>query len=710
MSRRNAPALARLLEPASIAIVGVSPDPRSLGGAVLGNLERFGYAGDIHLVSRSNAEVGGRRCVASVDALPPGIDVAVLTIPEAAVLDTIAALGARGVGAAIVFASGYAEAGTDGAARQDALTAAARRAGIALAGPNCMGLTNYRAGIPLTFESVEPYAPSLGSDTPGVSIVAQSGAMANNIREAMIGRGLPIVHSASTGNEAVLGLEDYMEYFIADRHTRVIAVYAEQIRRPLRFLELAGRARAAGKPIVVAMIGRSARAREAAQSHTGALTGDYATAAALLGAEAVVVAPTMDELFDVVPLLLRHPQPSPAGPAFVTGSGAMKNVALDLAQDLGLELPTLAPATVAALKAVLPDYAVAENPLDYTTASMRDPSLLGTVVDIVAADPNCGSLVVAQMGGSELGQRDKARYMVPAVAHAEKPAALAIMGDDGPLYPVLTDAARASGVPFFRSPDRAMRALALVNRYARALQQRLAMGSPATLPPMPAARAAFPEGGVIAEYRGKAWLAQAGLATPAGALARDCDEALRIARGLGWPVVLKAQAAALPHKSDAGGVAVNLADEAALRAAWARMHEDVARARPGLVLDGILVEKMGERGLELVVGARRDAQWGSVVVVGLGGIWIEALHDVRLLPADADEAQVVRELAQLKAAALLAGVRGAPPVDVASVARTVVTVGALMRAMPEIREIDINPLVAYPQGALALDALIVCDA
>ncbi|MCK2127004.1 acetate--CoA ligase family protein [Thauera aromatica] len=710
MSHRTAPALARLLEPASIAIVGVSPDPRSLGGAVLGNLERFGFSGDIHLVSRSNAEVRGRRCVASVDALPQDIDVAVLTVPEAAVLDTVAALGARGVGAAVVFASGYAEAGADGQARQDALAAAARRAGIALAGPNCMGMTNFRAGIPLTFEAVEPYAVSLGSEAPGVSIVAQSGAMANNIREAMIGRGLPIVHSASTGNEAVLGLEDYIEYFIADRHTRVIAVYAEQIRRPQRFLELAGRARAAGKPIVVAMIGRSERAREAAQSHTGALTGDYATASALLGAEAVVVAPTMDELFDVIPLLLRHPQPSPTGLAFVTGSGAMKNVALDLAQDLSLDLPALAPATVDALRAVLPDYAVCENPLDYTTASMRDPSLLGTVVDIVAADPNCGSLVVAQMGGSALGQRDKAEYMVPAVARTAKPAALAIMGDDGPLYPELTDAARTSGVPFFRSPDRAMRAMALVNRYARALQQRRTANTPAGLPPMPTPRAAFPEGGVIAEYRGKAWLAQAGLPTPRGALARDCDEALRIAAGLGWPVVLKAQAAALPHKSDAGGVAVNIAGETALRAAWAKMHADVARARPDLVLDGILVEKMGERGLELVVGARRDPQWGPVVVVGLGGIWIEVLHDVRLLPADADEAQVVRELAQLKAAALLAGVRGAPAVDTAAVARAVVTVGALMRTMPEIREIDINPLVAYPRGVLALDALIVCDA
>ena len=701
------PALvARLLQPASIAIIGVSADARSLGGVVLGNLERFGYRGDIHLVSRNSPEVSGRACVQTVDQLPHGIDVAVLTVPEAAVLDTVQACGARGVGAVVVFASGYAEAGPEGEARQEVLAAAARAAGIALAGPNCMGLTNFRAGIPLTFESIEPY-PSSGA--PGVSIVAQSGAMANNIREAMIGRGLPITHSVSTGNEAVLSLEDYVEYFIADVNTLVIAVYAEQVRQPLRFLELAGRARAAGKPIVLTMIGRSERAREAAQSHTGALTGDYATASALLGAEAVIVAATLDELFDVIPLLLRHPRPSAAGLAFVTGSGAMKNVALDLGQDLGLEFPAFTHGTVEKLQAILPGYAVSENPLDYTTVSMRDPALMGTMIDVVAADPNCGGVIVAQMAGSELGQRDKAEHMVPAVARVDKPAALVIMGDDGPLHPVLADAARASGVPFFRSPDRAMRAMALVNRYGRVLDQRRKAAAPAVLPALAPPPTAFPEGGVIAEYRGKAWLAQAGLPTPPGALARDADEAVRIATGLGWPVVLKAQASALPHKSDVGGVIVNIGDEAGLRAAWTRMQDDVARARPDLVLDGILVEKMGARGLELVVGARRDPQWGPIVLVGLGGIWIEVLKDVRLLPADADEAHIVRELGKLKAAAMLDGSRGQSPVDKRAVARAVATVGALMRTMPEIREIDINPLVAYPGSVLALDALIVCE-
>lgn len=706
MNHPNAGVLERLLHPRSIAIVGVSAQARSMGGFVLDNLERFGYSGAIHLVSRSDVEVRGRPCVKTPDELPNGVDVAVLAIPETAVADAVAACGARGVGAAVVFASGYAEAGPEGRARQDALAATARDAGVAIVGPNCMGLVNFREGVPLTFETVEPYP---GSGEPGVSIVAQSGAMANNIREAMIGRGLPITYSVSTGNEAVLGLEDCIERFVEDRFTRVIAVYAEQVRQPRRFLTLARRARERGKPIVAMLIGRSDRAREAAQSHTGALAGDYATACALLRNEAVIVASTFDELFDVVPILLRHPAPRIGGLAFVTGSGAMKNVALDLGNDLGCGFPSFSETTVRTLRALLPGYAVVENPLDYTTVAMRDPGVMGAVIDTVVADANCGSVIVAQMAGSATNQHDKAEHMVPAIARASKPAALVILGDDGPLQTALVEAVATSGVPFFRSPDRAMRAMALIDRYSGMLRQRRSAAAAPVAPCVMRARDVFPEGGVVAEYRAKAWLANAGVPVPEGTLATDAASAARIAREIGFPVVLKAQAAELPHKSDVGGVIVGVADEESVREAWARMQAGIARRRPDLRLDGILVERMGAKGVELVIGARRDVQWGPVLLVGLGGVWIEALKDVRLLPADADETRIVRELGQLKAAALLEGARGQPPVDVRSVARVVAVVGALMRAMPEIHEIDINPLVVDPDGALLLDALIVCE-
>jgi acyl-CoA synthetase (NDP forming) len=691
-----------LLVPRSIAIVGASADPRSFGGFVLANLERFGYAGEIHLVSRSSREINGRACVSTVDALPEGLDVAVLAIPEAGVLDAVRSLAARKTRAAVLFASGYAETGEEGRARQDAVLAAAQAGGMLLLGPNCMGFTHYEAGVPLTFE---PVAPSPAAGRPGIGVVAQSGAMAANLRDAFLGRGLVLTTVASTGNEASVGVEDIVAHYLDDAQTRVIAMYVEQLRRPQLFLQLARRAREMGKPIVLLMPGKSARAREAAQSHTGALAGDHATASALLKSQAVVQVDSLDELFDTAAVLLRFPRPAFGGPAFVTGSGAMKNIALDFADDIGLALPALTRPTVDALTAKLPSYAVAENPLDYTTIGVRQPGLIGEILDTMLADPNVGSLVLAIPPGPEVAQRDKAEHIVPALARATKPAVLVLTGDNGAVEPFFLDAIRASGVPFFRSPDRALRALARVAAYGEALQraERATRGAAKAL----ALPSPVPPSGVFAEYQGKAWLAEAGIAIPQGALARSADEAVRVAHRIGWPVVIKAQASELPHKSDVGGVIVGLADEAALRAGWDTLVANVARHRPGLALDGVLVEAMGARGLELVVGARRDADWGPVVLVGLGGVWIEALKDVRLVPADMAEADIVEELRRLKAASLLQGVRGAAAVDVQAVARVVAQVGAQMRANPRIAEIDINPLVAYADRVLALDALLV---
>lgn len=694
----------RVLQPRSIAIVGASADPRSFGRFVLANLERFGWQGQLHLVSRSSSEINGRPCVRTVDELPQGIDLAVLAIPEAGVMDAVRGLAARRTHAAVLFASGYAETGDEGRARQEQLAALAREAGMLLVGPNCMGFTNFEAGVPLTFEPVSPY-PCNGR--PGIGVVAQSGAMAACLRDAFIGRGLPLTAVFSTGNEAGVGVEDLLAHYIADAQTRVIAAYVEQVRRPRQFLALARQAREAGKPLVLLMPGRSERAREAAASHTGALAGDHATATALLAREAVVQVDSLDELFDTTAILLRHPAPQVGGVAFMTGSGAMKNIALDFADDIGLPLPALAPSTVEALQAKLPSYAVAENPLDYTTIGVRQPGLVGEIADTLLSDPHIASLVLAIPVGPAVAQRDKAEHLLPALARSKKPAVLVLNGDNGPIEPFFVEAIQASGVPMLRSGDRALRALRRVALYGENVARAARAAAAARLVKLPGR---VPANGIFPEYQGKAWLAEAGIEAPRGALARSVDEALRIAGEIGGAVVLKAQASALPHKSDVGGVVVGVAGEAALRQAWQQMHESVKHHRPELELDGVLVEAMGARGLELVVGAKRDADWGPVVLVGLGGVWIEALKDVRLMPADLAEDDIAEELSRLKAASLLKGVRGASAVDVRAVARVVARVGAQMRANPQITEIDINPLVAYPERALALDALLVCKA
>ena len=692
----------RLLNPRSVAIIGASDNVRAVGGLVLDNLLRFGYPGTIHAVNPKRDSVRDIVCAPSIEALPDGIDCAIFAVPAPEIVNAIPVCGRKGFGSAVVFASGFAEAGEAGEQMQRAFEAACRASGMAVAGPNCMGLTNYADGIPLTFESVVPQSVAVER---GVSIVAQSGAMANNVRDAMVGRGIPLVYSASTGNEAVIGLEDFIEAYLADERTAVIAVYAEQIRHPRRFLALAARARLLAKPIVLMLVGRSEAAKKAAKSHTGALSGDYETAAALLRHEGVVVCDTTDEQFDVLPLLRRHPIPQDKGLAFVTGSGAMKNIALDLGASLGLEFPPLAPETVARLKPVLPDFAEIENPLDYTTIAVKDPSLMGVVIDAVAQDPNSGLLVVAQMGGSPLNQSDKAQYMVPATARADKPAAQVIMGDGFSLEPSLIEAVERTQVPFYRSPERALRAMAHIARMAKALRWHRECGVQARQTwQLPAIKP-----GTLAEYEGKKILAAMGIPVPRSRLVQTVQEAQEAARSLGYPVVIKIQSRDIPHKSDVGGVQVNIRDDESMALAWERMMERVLAAKPGAAINGVLIEKMGAPGLELVVGARRDAQWGPVVLIGLGGIWIEVLKDVRLLSAHADVPKIIEEMRLLKAAKVFEGLRGNPPIDVEAVAAVAAKVGQLMLEQPALAEVDVNPLIAYSSGVLALDALLVYE-
>ncbi len=696
----------RILKPRSIAVVGASSDPRSFGGFVQGNLERFGYNGELHLVSRSRAEINGHPCVKTIDELPEGIDLAVLAIPVDGVQDAVRALAARRCFAAVIFASGFAESGEEGQAKQAELAQVAKEAGIALVGPNCMGFSNLAAGVPITFE---PLAASARETRLGLGIVAQSGFMAANLRDALLSWGVPVVSVFSTGNEVSVCVEDVLAHYIDDEQIRVVTIYAEQIRRPQVFLQLAARARAVGKPIVLLMPGRSARAREATQSHTGALAGDHATASAWLRREAVVMVDSLDEMLDVTRILLRYPQPSVGGTAFMTGSGAMKNLALDFAEDLALDMPELGVGVTTKLKSMLPVYAVAENPLDYTTIGVRQPSLVGELALTMLEDEGIGSIVLALPVGPVMAQKDKAEHIVPALARATKPAVLVLTGDNSPVEDFFIDAINASGVPLFRSADRAMRALYRLAQYAESLQRAVrARNAPSVVLPLPGA---VPVNGIYAEYQSKEWLRQAGLSIPNAGLATDVEEAVRIAAEIGYPVVLKAQSSELPHKSDVGGVLVGLENEAALRDGWVQLYANVAKHRPGFVLDGALVEKMGSRGLELVVGAKRDADWGPVVLVGLGGIWIEALKDVRLIPADMAEEDIIVELGRLKAVAVLAGMRGAAAVDLQAIAHVVALVGDQMRANPQIIEIDINPLVAYPMGSaepvLALDALVV---
>ena len=694
--------LNRLLRPRSIAIVGAQPERTTIGGSVLSNLEMFGFAGAIHLVSRSRDRINGRPCVKSIGDLPSGVDVLVLIVPQVAIRDSVVSAIERQVGAIVIYSSGFAEASEDGRRQQDELTMLCRDAGVALLGPNCMGYTNYIDGVPLTFEPLDVRDAGSGKR---VAIVAQSGATAANMRFAMHGREIDVSFVIASGNEAVLSAEDLIDYLIDDPANAVIGVYVEQIRNPQRFLAVARRARQNGIPIVMLHAGSSEKGRAAAQSHTGAFAGDYAVMRTTAAAEAIALVQTTDELFDVLAILARFPIPKPGKTGVVTNSGAIRGLCFDFAETVGLTLAPLSPGLSEALHKLVPPHVQVDNPFDIGTQGFANPSIFGTSTSALLAEPDIGMVLLSHAGGSPKMQVEKADFILPVYRTAEKPVILNIVGDDYPLDREFMTMVRESGIPFFRSPERAMRAMAIVSDYAQALSRAEPPSS------VPSIIIDMPPSGVVPEYRGKQILHNLGIAIPRGRLVRTIDEAVTVANDIGYPVVIKAQAAELAHKSDVGGVIVNLRDDNALRNAWDTLHANVAKVQPGVNLDGVLIEKMAAPGLELVVGARRDPQWGPVVLVGLGGVWIEALKDVRLLPAGISEQQVVAEIRKLKAARLLGTFRGSPARDVEAVADVVVKLGAFMLARPEVVEADINPLMvgAKGSGVVALDALFVID-
>ena len=692
---RGPGAVARFLRPRSIAIVGISSRAGSAGQVILQSLKLNDFKGNIHLVGRSSETIDGRPVLKSPDELPEGVDLAVFTLPAAGVRAAIEACARRGAGSALVFAAGFAEAGDQ--ATQDAVTTTARAGGLAVVGPNCLGVTNNVDGIWLHMLYAREAQRGVEG---GVAFVGQSGGLLGHFQRAADGRGLPLTYVISTGNEAGLEGTDFLEFLADDRATRVIAIYSEQIRRPQQFLAACRRARAAGKPIVLMQAGRGAKARKAAQSHTGALIGDFATIRTQVEDTGAVVVHTMDEMMDLVEILVRYPIPPTKGPGILTASGAYVALTNDFADETGLELPALDAATLKKVSEVLPAYGNYGNPLDVTAGF--SPDSLPIAVKALLDDPNVGMLFIS----FPISYAGVAAAFNKGMADSPKPKVMVALGDTWPLPPDIMQAVNESPAVFSRSSDRMLRAITLYTRYGRSLARARVPANPALFAGMPRLGK-----GTQPEWLSKKILSAAGIRVPDGELARDPDDAVAIAKRVGYPVALKAQAAALPHKTEAGGVMLDLVDEGALRAAWDTMQQNVERAAPGVTLDGCLVETMSPKGLELMIGAKRDPAWGTVLLVGLGGIWVEALGDVQLLPVDADETQIVEALHRLRAAKLLTGFRGAPPVDVEAVAKAVLALGRLMQTTPGMVEIDVNPLMVHAkgQGVTALDALIVAE-
>ncbi len=569
--------------------------------------------------------------------------------------------------------------------------------------PNCLGLVNYVDRIPLTFVETTAVPPG---DRRAIGIVSQSGAMAAVLGTMLLARDCGVSYSVSTGNEAASGVEDYVDWLVDQPDTHVIAMIVEQFRKPQAFLSAARRAKAAGKPVVLLHPGKSSAARESAATHTGAMAGDYKLMRALVSRAGVIFAETLEELGDIAEIAVRCAA-LPSGATAVLGeSGAFKALTLDLAEELGLPLADLHDEDSPLLRAALPPFVPVSNPLDITAQGLSEPAIYTRCVEALLADDRVGTVITGIIQAEAITCTIKIPPILAAIEGKvlTKPVIFAGL-DEGAQVPAERVAAlRAAGIPWFPSTERALRAVTRLTQWSA---QDLSGND---LPALPLAGLESVSG-VIPEYRSKALLEPIGLSFPKGGFAASAEGAVAAANSVGYPVAMKAQAAALGHKSDAGGVILNLADADAVREAWERIHGNVTAYSAAITLDGVLIEAMGKRGMEMIVGAKNDPEWGPVVLAGFGGVTAEILQDVRLLTADLTQDAVEAELMKLRSAALLSGYRGSPALDVPALAALIVKLGQVLRAEPWIREIDLNPVILHPlgEGVVALDALMLVD-
>lgn len=698
-ARTNGFDLDRLLRPRSVAIVGASTSAGALGASVLENLLRGGFAGDIHLINPKRAEIAGRGCLASVEDLPDGVDAVVLAIPKAGVLDALGVLARKNVGGAIIFSAGFAEGGEPGRADQGEITRLARDGRMAVMGPNCLGFVNNIDGVALTF--VQTPVAQLGGGRHA-ALISQSGAMAAVVATNLAGKDVGVTLSVSTGNEASTGVEDYVAYVLKDGRAGVIGMIVEQFRDPQRFLALAAEARAAGKPIVLLHPGRSAAARESAATHTGAMAGDYAVMRTLVERAGVVFAETVEELSDLVEIVARaEPSKSP-GVAVLTESGAFKALTLDLAEQVGLALPALSDADSPALRAALPAFVPVSNPVDLTAQALVDPDLYGRAIAALLEDERIGAILLGIIQTDDATCALKLPAIIAALKrHAlTKPVIYAGLDDGAIVPPQYLREMRALGASCIPTAERAVRALARLGARSGVAPVGKRKSGKRALLDLPA------EAGVLPEYQSKAILRGAGVPFPEGALATSVAEAVAAAEKLGFPVALKAQASALAHKTEAGGVLLNVADRAAVEVGWAAIHANVAAYAPGMTLDGVLVERMGAKGVEMILGAKRDPLWGPVLLIGFGGVQAEVLKDFRVMAPDLSASEIEAELLRLRGAPLLTGFRGAERAALGALAEAAAKLGQLVLDEPRIAEIDLNPVIVRADGVTALDALI----
>lgn len=687
-----------LFNPKSIAIIGASSDPSKIGNMVLRNLLASGYSGSIYAVNSKGGEALGYSFFKSILEIKDKVDMAVITIPSVAVPAVMKDLGKKGVPAAVVISAGFRETGAEGTELELKVGKIAKDYGIRVLGPNCLGLLNTANKMNASFTATYPKEGN-------IALTSQSGAVCSAMLDWAEEYDVGFSKFLSMGNKLDIDEADLLQYLADDDDTSVIGMYIEGMNRGREFMNEALKT-SKKKPIIVLKSGRTDSGAKAASSHTGAMSGSDSVYDAALKQAGMIRAQNLEELTDYLQVFSSMPVPHGKNIAVVTNAGGMGVMAADAVSDYSLSLAKLSKETIDTLHEKLPKAAGVYNPIDILgdAPAERFTAALSAVI----SDPAVNMLMI-MMAPTDTIDIPSAAKAVAEFRDAEIPIVAAMVGGEevnkGSL--ILRDA----GIPTYPSPERAVRSLGAMasylnikNSYEEDIPNRFVIDRDLI---QNIIRTAAEEGRTsLTESEGKTILQAYDIKIPRKELASSADEAVKVADAIGYPVVMKISSPDIAHKTDVGGVSLNLQNEQEIRTAYSAMMEKIKTAVPAARIDGVLIEEMFS-GRELIVGMVRDKQFGPVITFGLGGIFVEIMKDVSrgVVPITVQMAD--RMIKSIKSYPILAGARGKKPADIAALKSLILKISQLSADFPEISELEMNPVMAGEVGCCAVDALVV---
>ncbi len=693
--------LQALLSPASIAVVGASADRSKIRGTLFHQLASAGYRGTLYPITASVAEIAGHRCYPTIAAVGAPIDLAIVAIPPDAVLGVLEECAAAGVRSALVLTSGFAEQGGNQVDQQGRMSALARESGMRICGPNSVGFFNAAEHVAATFSPAvgkRQGQAAVSGIARRIGVISQSGGMGFTFYDYGSPLGMGFSSLVNTGNEADVTASELLLHMAQDPATDVIMMFLEGIRDPERFLLAAQAAQDSGKPVVVCKVGRSQAAARAAQSHTANMTGWDAAYDAVFRRYGMAVAHDPEEMTAIAAAFATCPAITGNRVGIVTVSGGGGALVSDALAAAGFTVPELSEPLQGELGKLMPAFGSPANPVDVTASGAFDGGLERTV-DLLAASDEVDAVVLVTSMAHETRVSVGAEGLRQVMQQRGKPVLCYSYTRPSPLACATLASAGLVVNMHLSWTVSALRALLARGRHR-----------PATPRHQAAVAAAMPAGGTLCEYEARALLAQGGVAAGSGQLVRERAGLREAGDAAGWPVAMKIQSPDIPHKTEVGGVALNLPDAAALETAFDRMMARVAQAVPRADLHGVMVQAMAPKGVELIVSSINDPVFGPVMMLGAGGVNAELFKDVAYRLAPLDEAEAADMVAELRSAPLLYGWRGAAAADIAALARLVAALSRFADShRHDIREIELNPVLVHEagKGCTLADALVV---